>query len=101
MSNKTTEEKLDLRLKDSLLIQFLGEENVEDMKRRVVDVIVDRVREDLSDYCEFLIDPDNIVECLMDDTIDRVQERVQEKLEKVVLERAMKKLGLDVSEVGE
>lgn len=101
MSNKTTEEKLDLRLKDSLLIQFLGEENVEDMKRRVVDVIVDRVREDLSDYCEFLIDPDNIVECLMDDTIDRVQDRVQEKLEKVVLERAMKKLGLDVSEVSE
>lgn len=101
MSNKTTEEKLDLRLKDSLLIQFLGEENVKDMKRRVVDVIVDRVREDLSDYCEFLIDPDNIVECLMDDTIDRVQDRVQEKLEKVVLERAMKKLGLDVSEVCE
>lgn len=101
MSNKTTEEKLDLRLKDSLLIQFLGEENVKDMKRRVVDVIVDRVREDLSDYCEFLIDPDNIVECLMDDTIDRVHDRVQEKLEKVVLERAMKKLGLDVSEVSE
>lgn len=95
MSNKTTEEKLDLRLKDSLLIQFLGEENVEDMKRRVVDVIVDRVREDLSDYCEFLIDPDDIVECLMDDTIDRVKDRVQEKLEKAVMERVMKKLGLE------
>lgn len=101
MSNKTIEEKLDLRLKDSLLIQFLGEDNIEEMKKRVVDVIVDRVREDLSDYCEFLIDPDDIVERLMDDTIDRVQDRVQEKLEKAVLEKAMKKLGLDVSEVGE
>lgn len=101
MSNKTTEEKLDLRLKDSLLIQFLGEDNVEEMKKRVVDVIVDRVREDLSDYCEFLIDPDDIVEHLMDETIDRVQDRVQEKLEKVVMERAMKKLGLNVSEIGE
>ena len=37
----------------------------------------------------------------MDDTIGRVRDRVQEKLEKAVMERAMKKLGLDVSEVGE
>ena len=101
MSNKTTEEKLDLRLKDSLLIQFLGEDNVEEMKKRVVDVIVDRVREDLSDYREYLINPDDIVESLIDDTIDRVQDRVQDKLEKVVMERAMKKLGFSESEVGE
>ena len=55
----------------------------------------------MHDYREYLINPDDIVECLMDDTIDIVQDRVQEKLEKVVMERAMKKLGLDVSEVGE
>ena len=101
MSSKSIEDKIEEANIDNPLLQFLGKENVEDMKKRVVDVIVDRVREDLSDYCEFLIDPDNIVECLMDDTIDRVQDRVQEKLEKVVLERAMKKLGLDVSEVSE
>ena len=95
MSNKTTEEKLDLRLKDSLLIQFLGEDNVEDMKKRIVDVIVEQVRDDMHDYREYLIDPDDIVERLMDNTIDRVQDRVQEKLEKAVLERAMKKLGLE------
>ena len=101
MSNKTTEEKLDLRLKDSLLIQFLGEDNVEDMKKRIIDVIVEQVRDDMHDYREYLINPDDIVECLMDDTIDRVRDRVQEKLEKAVMGRAIKKLGLDVSEVGE
>lgn len=101
MSSKSIEDKIEEANIDNPLLQFLGKENVEDMKKRVVDVIVDRVREDLSDYREFLIDPDDIVERLMDDTIDRVQDRVQEKLEKVVLERAMKKLGLDVSEVSE
>ena len=101
MSGKSIEDKIEEANIDNPLLQFLGKENVEDMKKRVVDVIVDRVREDLSDYREFLIDPDDIVERLMDDTIDRVQDRVQEKLEKVVLERAMKKLGLDVSEVSE
>ena len=95
------ESKIEEANRDNPLLQFLGEENVEDMKKRIVDVIVEQVRYDMHDYREYLINPDDIVECLMDDTIDRVQDRVQEKLEKVVLERAMKKLGLDLSEVEE
>lgn len=101
MSVKSIEDKIEEANIDNPLLQFLGKENVEDMKKRIVDVIVEQVRYDMHDYREYLINPDDIVECLMDDTIDRVQDRVQEKLEKVVLERAMKKLGLDVSEVSE
>ena len=101
MSVKSIEDKIEEANIDNPLLQFLGKENVEDMKKRIVDVIVEQVRDDMHDYREYLIDPDDIVERLMDDTIDRVQDRVQEKLEKIVLERAMKKLGLDISEVGE
>ena len=101
MSGKSIEDKIEEANRDNPLLQFLGEENVEDMKKRIVDVIVEQVRDDMHDYREYLINPDDIVECLMDDTIDRVQNRVQEKLEKAVMERAMKKLGLNVSEVGE
>lgn len=101
MSGKSIEDKIEEANIDNPLLQFLGKENVEDMKKRIVDVIVEQVRDDMHDYREYLINPDDIVECLMDDTIDRVRDRVQEKLEKLVLEKAMKKLGLDVSEVGE
>lgn len=101
MSGKSIEDKIEEANIDNPLLQFLGKENVEDMKKRIVDVIVEQVRDDMHDYREYLINPDDIVECLMDDTIDRVRDRVQEKLEKLVMERAMKKLGLDVSEVGE
>lgn len=101
MSGKSIEDKIEEANIDNPLLQFLGKENVEDMKKRIVDVIVEQVRDDMHDYREYLINPDDIVERLMDDTIDRVQDRVQGKLEKVVLERTMKKLGLDVSEVGE
>ena len=101
MSVKSIEDKIEEANIDNPLLQFLGKENVEDMKKRIVDVIVEQVRDDMHDYREYLINPDDIVECLMDDTIDKVQDRVQEKLEKVVLERAMKKLGLDLSEVEE
>ena len=101
MSGKSIEDKIEEANRDNPLRQFLGEENVEDMKKRIVNVIVEQVRDDMHDYREYLINPDDIVECLMDDTIDRVRDRVQEKLEKAVMERAMKKLGLDISEVGE
>ena len=95
MSVKSIEDKIEEANIDNPLLQFLGKENVEDMKNRIVDVIVEQVRDDMHDYREYLIDPDDIVERLMDDTIDRVQDRVQEKLEKIVLERAMKKLGFE------
>ena len=95
MRDMSIESKIEEANRDNPLLQFLGEENVEDMKKRIVDVIVEQVRYDMHDYREYLINPDDIVECLMDDTIDRVQDRVQEKLEKIVLERAMKKLGFE------
>ena len=101
MRDMSIESKIEEANKGNPLTQFLGEENVEDMKKRIFDVIVEQVRDDMHDYREYLINPDDIVECLMDNTIDRVQDRVQEKLEKAVMERAMKKLGLYVSEVGE
>lgn len=101
MSDKSIINKIEKANKDNPLLQFLGEENIEDMKKRIVDVIVEQVRNDMQDYREYLIDPDDIVEILIDKTIDRVQDCVQEKLEKVVMERAMKKLGFDESEVGE
>ena len=101
MSGKSIEDKIEEANRDNPLLQFLGEENVEDMKKRIADVIVEQVRDDMHDFREYLINPDDIVERLIDDTIDRVQDRVQDKLEKIVMERAMKKLGLDVSEVGE
>lgn len=101
MRGKSIESKIEEANRDNPLLQFLGKENVEDMKKRIVDVIVEQVRDDMRDYREYLINPDDIVERLMDNTIDKVQDRVQEKLEKAVMKRAMKKLGLSVSEVGE
>lgn len=94
MRDMSIESKIEEANRDNPLLQFLGEENVKDIKKRIVDVIVEQVRDDMHDYHEYLIDPDDIVACLMDDTIDRVRDRVQEKLEKAVMERAMKKLGL-------
>lgn len=88
------EEKIEDANRDNVLIQFLGSKNVEELKKCIVDAIAEQVISDLSDYSDFLINPDDIVETLITDTINEVQNKVQEKLEKVVLERAMERLGL-------
>ena len=70
------------------------DDNVEELKKGIVNVIIDRVKDDLDASYEYLLDPDDIAATITDDVIERVQDKVQEKLEKVVMERAMKKLGL-------
>lgn len=94
-SSKTVEKKIEEANTNNLLIQFLGAENIEDMKKRIVDVIVEQVRDDMQHYSDWLINPDDIAERIVDDTVEKVQDRVQEKLEKIVMERAMKKLGVE------
>lgn len=56
---------------------------------------MEQVRNDMQDYREYLIDPDDIVEILIDETVKEVHAKVKDKLEKVVMERAMNKLGLE------
>jgi Asp-tRNA(Asn)/Glu-tRNA(Gln) amidotransferase B subunit len=91
---KSTEEKIENRIKDNPFFRFLGEDNVEELKKGIVNVIIDRVKDDLDASYEYLLDPDDITATITDDVIERVQDKVQEKLEKVLMERAMKKLGL-------
>ena len=91
---KSIEEKIENRIKDNPFFQFLGEDNVEELKKGIVNVVIDRVKDDLDASYEYLLDPDDIVTTITDDVIERVQNKVQEKLEKAVMERAMKKLGL-------
>lgn len=91
---RSVEGRIDNAVEDNALINFLGAENVEDLKKRIVDLIVNQVENDLQSYSEYLISPDDIVEVLTDNIIEKVETNVRSKLEKVVYERALEKLGL-------
>lgn len=41
------------------LIELLGEKNVERLRERIVDIIIDRIKEDLEDWDEYLLNPDD------------------------------------------
>lgn len=92
--SRSVEERIDNAMEDNALIKFLGAENVEDLKKRIVDLIVNQVESDLQSYAEYLISPDDIVEVLTDNIVEKVETNVRSKLEKVVYERALEKLGL-------
>lgn len=68
----------------SALSQLLGEENVEDIKKRIGDLIVERVRSDLRSYDYYLFYPADYKV-----TIDEAYEKVSKKIAKLYSEKML------------
>ena len=62
----------------SALINLLGEENIEDLKKRIVDILVVRVENDLEDCAEWLLYPPDFTE-----VVNEAFESTQKKIEKM------------------
>ena len=60
------------------VIQLLGEENIENLKKRICNLILERVEADLDDYGRYLLYPPD-----MDDMIDDTYQMVHKKIEKM------------------
>lgn len=59
-------------------VQLLGEENIENLKKRICNLILERVKDDLDDYGRYLLYPPD-----MDDMIDDTYQMVHKKIEKM------------------
>ena len=46
--SKSISEKMDNVVKESMLEQFLGSENMEDLKKKIANVIVNQIKDDLA-----------------------------------------------------
>lgn len=62
----------------SALINLLGEENIEDLKKRIVDMLVVRAEDDLEDCAEWLLYPPDFTE-----VVNEAFESTQKKIEKM------------------
>ncbi len=92
------EERITNKIKeneDGLLMKFLGTENVERLKKEVTDAIIQQVIKDLHDSYDYIISPDDIVQDIVDDIMDSAKNNIIPKIEKLLYEKAMKKLGLE------
>ena len=88
------EERITNKIKEGVLIEFLGADNVERMKKEITDAIIKQVINDLHESYEYIISPDDIVDDFYKDIIREAEDKIRPEVEKVLYERTMAKLGL-------
>ena len=92
------EERITNKIKsgeNGLLMDFLGAENVERLKKEVTDAIIQQVIIDLHDSYDYIINPDDIVQDIVDDIMDSAKKNIIPKVEKMLYKKTMEKLGLE------
>lgn len=61
------------------IIELLGKENVEELKKGVTELLIERVKDDLEDFDEYLFDYGR----LLDEVKDEVEANLKKKLTKI------------------
>lgn len=78
------------------LLEFLGAENVERMKKQITDAIVEQVISDLRESYDYIISPNDIADEIYKDIVKSAKEKIRPKLEDALYKKMMEALGLEV-----
>ena len=90
------EERITNQVKENgVLMEFLGAENVERLKKEITDAIIQQVKDDLHNSYDYIISPDDIVDDFYKDVIETAKEKIRPEVEKKLYEKTMAKLGLE------
>lgn len=92
---KKVEERIEGKLNHGILMDFLGAENVDQLKSRIIDVIVEQVTRDLSSTYEYIIDPDDISSEIKGNIINSAVEKLQPIIEQQVIKKIMSDFGIE------
>ena len=93
--NKSIDEKMDDVVKESRLEQFLGSESMEDLKKKIVNVIVDQIKEDFEGSSHYLIAPDDVADAIYREVVDEIKSEVKPIIKEKILQKALKDYGLE------
>lgn len=77
------------RIEENLgvLASLLGKDNVEDMKKQIANLIVDRVADDIRSYDYYLFYPENY-QCAIDESFEQVEKKIVKMYKDAMLESA-------------
>lgn len=81
---------------NGVLFEFLGADNVERIKTEITNAIINQVIDDLRNNDEYLIDSDEITRDIVDSVVSEAKEKIRPQLEKILYEKAIAKLGIDI-----
>lgn len=79
-------------LNNSVLVELLGADGVEDLRAKIIDVIVEEVRDQLRDSRNYIISPDDICTEIFDRTVNDVYEEISAEYKQKISEAVEKKL---------
>lgn len=84
-------------LDDTVLANFLGVDGIEELRSKLIDMIVEEVHEQLQQSSDYIISPEDIANDLYADVIEDIKEEIlaeyKEKVSEAV-EQKMKGLGI-------
>lgn len=79
-------------LDNTVLSQFLGADGVEELRTKIIDVIVEEVRDQLKQSSSYIISPDDICTEIFDRVVNDLYEEISTEYKKKVSEAVEKKL---------
>ena len=81
---------------ESVLNTFLGTDNVELLRQRIIDLICNQLKEEFEDYTDWIvISPEDLSEEICDEVKSEVKKKIVPMLTEKCLADAKKKLGLE------
>lgn len=81
-------------LEDTVLAQFLGAEGIEELRTKVIDMIVEEIRSQLRDSSSYIVSPDDICTEIFDRAINDIYEEVSSEYKKRISDAVEKKLNM-------
>ena len=68
----------------SKILDLFTEEDMAELKKKVIDVIVEEVRQDIRDSYTYVISPDNLCEEIQDQILNEVVNEIKEEYKECV-----------------
>ena len=83
--------EIEKAIENSALYKIFGAEGIQELRDRLIEAVVDEVKNQLAESGDYIVDPDDIAESLYDEIKDAVIREVKDELKARVMERLNKK----------
>lgn len=87
-------DKIEKAIENSALYKIFGAEGLQELRDRLIEAVVDEVKDQLAESGDYIVDPDDIAESLYDEIKDAVIREVKDELKARVVEHFNKKFDL-------
>lgn len=77
----------------SAIVELLGEKRVEKLKDEIVDILIERLREDLNDYGDYIFYPPDY-SGLIETAVKEAEKKIKKIYVDKLVEEGIKKLGV-------